>query len=112
MTNVDWQLTELNNRPVVATPAAVPVTLRLVTAERRVQGNGGCNQYSGSYSMNGHRLSFGQIISTKRACVDDALNRQEVAFSEALSQTDRYSLSGNTMTFYSGDRKLATFTRS
>lgn len=109
VTDVEWRLTELNGRPAVA---GTPVTLRLVSAERRVQGNGGCNQYSGSYTMEGQALKFGEIISTKRACVEEALNQQEVAFFEVLSRTDRYTISGSTLRLFRGERELARFTRS
>ena len=49
-----------------------------------VSGNAGCNSYRGPYEIAGNRLTFGPIVSTKRACLSDALTQQETAFLAAL----------------------------
>lgn len=43
-------------------------TLEFDTKEETLVGNGGCNNYSGTYQINGHKLKFGAIASTKMAC--------------------------------------------
>lgn len=108
VTNVDWHLTELNGHPPVA---GTPVTLRLVSAEKRAQGNGGCNNYSGPYALASQTLTFGEIISTKRACIEEALNQQETAYLSMLSRVNRYTVSGNTLKLYRNENELARFTR-
>ena len=39
-------------------------------ARGEVNGNGGCNNFGGSYEINGNRLIFGPIMSTKMACAE------------------------------------------
>jgi len=53
-------------------------------ADGKAIGNGGCNQFSGTYEQSGQSLSFGPIRSTKRACL--ALDT-ETAFFDALGKT-------------------------
>lgn len=43
-------------------------TLEFDTKEETLIGNGGCNSYSGTYQLDGHKLKFGAIASTKMAC--------------------------------------------
>lgn len=43
--------------------------LQFNTAEKRVSGNTGCNQLSGSYTASGNNLQFGSnMVLTKMAC--------------------------------------------
>jgi heat shock protein HslJ len=52
-------------------------------------------------------MHFGALISTKMACVDQALNQQEVDFFGALRSTDRFTLSGDTLTLMKGTETVA-----
>lgn len=63
-----------------------------------VSGNAGCNGYRGPYTVAGDRLTFGSIISTKRACLSQPLTEQETAFLAALSASTTYELVGDRLT--------------
>lgn len=63
----------------------------------QASGNGGCNRYSGSFSQGGSALSFGPMMSTKRACADADMNAQETAFLSALSSVAGYRVSGGSL---------------
>ena len=69
----EWAVAPGDNQPFVQ-----------FSAEGKASGNGGCNRFSGSFEQAGQVLSFGPIVSTKRACLE--LN-VETAFFNALSQT-------------------------
>jgi heat shock protein HslJ len=43
----------------------------------RVSGDSGCNSYSGPFIQDGRKVQFGELLSTRRACVDDLRQRQE-----------------------------------
>ena len=66
-------------------------------ADGTVSGTGGCNQYSGSYELDGEALSIGPLVSTMMAC-DQAIMDQEVAFMSALGAAASYEVSGDTLT--------------
>jgi len=47
------------------------------TAEGRINGDTGCNNFSGPYVQTGSTVQIGELLSTRRACVDSAVQRQE-----------------------------------
>lgn len=80
--------------------SARPITLQFDAAEKRVSGFAGCNRFGGSYTRDHNQLSFGAMMSTKMACVDNARNQTEQQFLEALSHVDSYALEGDTLTLF------------
>lgn len=72
-------------------------------ADGRAAGSGGCNSYGGEYSERGDELSFGPIVSTKRACVDERANRQEQQYLAALGAAGRFELSSGRLTIFQSD---------
>ena len=65
-----WELSQVNGRPVAGegTP-----TLKL-RVDNTLQGNAGCNNYQGSFSVKGKKLIINEQISTTRmACEEMAL---------------------------------------
>jgi heat shock protein HslJ len=89
-----WELASVGGSAVQQ--AGEPLTLEFDEAGQ-ASGNGGCNRYSGSYSQGGSALSFGPMVSTKRACADDALNAQEAAFLSAMGSVAGYRVSGGAL---------------
>jgi heat shock protein HslJ len=43
----------------------------------RVNGDSGCNSFSGPYIQTGNNVQIGELLSTRRACVDSDRQRQE-----------------------------------
>lgn len=64
-------------------------------ANGRVFGSGGCNAFTGSYSLTGEGLSFGQAAVTMKACAE-ALMNQEGRFFKALAAVHRFDVDGST----------------
>jgi heat shock protein HslJ len=109
LAGTSWRLVELNGQPVVGEQ---PLTLVFAADEQRVSGYGGCNQFSGPYTQNGASLRFGPLASTRRACLDEALNAQETAYFAALESTNRYSIENGQLVLYRGNQVLARFAPS
>lgn len=61
------------------------------TAEGTVHGTGGCNRFSGGYAIDGEKLEFGQLATTRMACLP-AIDEQEHRFHQALGQTRGYRI--------------------
>jgi putative lipoprotein len=59
------------------------------TAEGQAHGSGGCNNFTGGYTLAGAALSLGPLASTQKAC-PPAIMDQETKFHEALSETRGY----------------------
>jgi heat shock protein HslJ len=73
---------------VAVVPA--PPTLRW-TDTGRVSGSGGCNQFSGKYSLELDRMTFSALAATRMLCVP-APQGQEDMFFKALELTRRVQL--------------------
>lgn len=85
---------------VAGDSSARPITLQFDAHEKRVSGFSGCNRFSGPYTLDHNQLSFGALMSTKMACMDNARNKTEQVFLDALSRVDSYMHEANTLTLY------------
>ena len=81
---VEW----IGERPLMDY-AHLTVTLG---ADGRAYGNGGCNHWFAPYTVDGEKLSFGQIGSTRKLCAE-ALMEQEHRFFQALQGVQRWDIS-------------------
>ena len=80
--------------------AGTTVTLKF-GEDGRASGSTGCNAYSGTYQVRGDTLSFGRLISTRRACLDQNASSQEQRFISALESATRFRLASNRLTILS-----------
>jgi heat shock protein HslJ len=91
-----WRLEELAGAQSAALAQLErPVTMRLESG--RLSGFAGCNNFSGSYAVDGDQLKIGPVASTQMACPEPG-SSVETAFHAALSGTVRYAVDGDAMT--------------
>jgi heat shock protein HslJ len=64
----------------------------------RVSGDAGCNSYSGPFIQDGRNVQFGELLSTRRACVDDGRQRQETRVLNILQGPTTLQLNRNRLT--------------
>lgn len=81
---VEW----IGERPLMDY-AHLTVTLG---ADGRAYGNGGCNHWFAPYMVEGDKLSFGPVGSTRKMCAE-ALMEQEHRFFQALQGVQRWDIS-------------------
>ncbi len=91
--NTHWQLVRLGNMPVMTDSQRQQPYLVFDSKSLRVAGSGGCNRLTGSYKRNGDQLTFGQIASTRMACVQGM--ETENAFLQALQHVSTWKIAGN-----------------
>ena len=101
-----WKLTSYG--PADARTAAVPDAGAALTFNQdgTVTGNSGCNGFGGSYTVEGDKITFKDIVSTLMAC-DGPRMEQEDAVHKALTDTASYKIEGNTLTLTNGDMVLS-----
>jgi heat shock protein HslJ len=101
LAGTDWRLVSLgpsgNEADVLA---GTTVTLKF-GEDGRAGGSTGCNTYGGTYEVRGDTISFGRLVSTRRACLDQNANEQEHRFLAALEAAQRFRLSSNRLTILS-----------
>lgn len=105
-----WRLIELEGQPSISGGGAREPHLRF-SAENRVTGATGCNTLGGGYEGTGEQLRFGDLFSTKMACVEENRMAQETRFMRALEGVDRFAVSGDTLTLFRGESAVARFVR-
>ena len=96
-----WRLESLGGQPAI--PTEGPNAARLffeagaTPDSGRAFGGASCNRFNGPYTASGGTLRFGALVSTRMACADERLNRQEVAFLGALDATRTFRVAGDTL---------------
>lgn len=86
----NWVLTELNGKP--ADPSRPP-TLQFLPEDGRVAGFAGCNRYSSAFTREGKSFRFQGAISTKMACIGNAMAVED-AFLKAIESVRGISADG------------------
>lgn len=96
LTEKYWKLTELYGKKIeVKSTHNNEPHMILKTQESRVQGNGGCNSFFGSYKLEpGNRITFSGIGNTMMACPEMETESQ---FLKAIQAADSYILKGDTL---------------
>jgi len=89
-----WNLTYLvdgarqSKSPLLAN---TQITL-IFGADGNLSGNAGCNQYNGSYQVNGNQITIGPLISTMMACPQETM-QQESTYLIALQSATSFEQS-------------------
>jgi heat shock protein HslJ len=94
-----WLLTELYGAPVDATAREHPPSLRFFSTsatQGRVNGNGGCNRFSSTYTLAGCTMRFGATTATRMACAPAVMAIESGVF-KVLEETRQYELRGTTL---------------
>jgi heat shock protein HslJ len=98
--NTEWKVVNYNNgnQAVVGMIAGSEVTLNF-GADGQVNGNAGCNQYSGAYQAAGEVLKIGPLVNTMMMCASpEGVMEQETKYLAALQNAGTYSIDGSTLT--------------
>ena len=88
-----WKLVRLGETLVEAAGKQREPHLILASSEPRVSGNAGCNRVAGSFEVDGDKLRFSRMVSTRMACV--AGMEQEQRFLQSIEKVERYRIKGS-----------------
>jgi heat shock protein HslJ len=69
LTATAWELSSIDGKKVDAASNRNGLPTAIFNMEHKISGNGGCNQYSGSYNLNDEGgVNISQIMATKMFC--------------------------------------------
>jgi heat shock protein HslJ len=106
-TDYPWMLTEMAGPDgTMTTPITIPT---LTFEDGSASGNASCNQYFGSYEIDGSSLTFGPLASTEMFCGEPGVMDQETAYLAALASVDTWSIDGETLILSSGDTEVLRY---
>ena len=90
-----WKLIEINGRAISNSMNGREPHLILKGIDKRARGNGGCNNFSGTYQVSDDtRISFSQIAATKMACQNVEM---ESELFRVFEMADNYAVLNDTL---------------
>ena len=100
-----WEANYIMNtpKPFDELYAKVKPTITFNSVDGKVSGISGCNNFNGSFKIDGNMISFGEGMAlTRKMCPDMA---GETAFMETLKKVNKYSVTeqGKTLNLIMGD---------
>lgn len=102
----NYSITSVNGNAI--TPAA---TLQFTNTDKAINGNAGCNDFSGNYSQDTMAINIGQLMATEAYC-DEAIMKNERAIFKALRTTGTFTLIDDVLTLYSKTDRSPLLTAS
>jgi heat shock protein HslJ len=102
ISGTEWQVTGYNNgkQAVVSTIIGTNLTAKF-GQDGLLNGNGGCNTYSGNYETSGANITIGPLASTRKACAEPAgVMEQESQFLAAMQSAATYQIDGNILKLF------------
>ena len=96
-----WKLVSVDGMTAGASTRAY---LELNAEQTKFTGNAGCNRMFGSASVQGRRVDFSGVGTTRMACAEPRVRRLETAFVRALENVDRFRQRGNALELYDRNR--------
>ncbi len=108
LTGSAWRLVESSKDG----KSAPNVESTLTFDAKNASGKGGCNRFSGSYTVTGDKIQFGAFASTLMACIENEVATQEAWYLKSLGTANRYEVSGNTLRIYfEAGKQVLTFAK-
>ena len=103
-----WQVTAYNNGRGALVSPLEGTTLTARFGSSQVSGQGGCNDFSGGYSVSGSNISIGALAGGMMTCTEpDGIMDQEAAYMAALQSATSFQFDGNRLTLRRGDGSTA-----
>lgn len=99
-----WKLIQLDGANVSASSKAY---LEIDADQSRFSGNAGCNRMFGAVDVQGRRIDFSNVGTTRMACVDPRVRRVETNFVKALENVDRFRVQQNSLELLDRNRVVA-----
>lgn len=103
----NWQLNGIQTGETVASLAAgAHVPTMTIAGDGSMVLDTGCNTGRGTISVDGAKITFGPVITTRKACPDKAGRQTEAAVLAVLTGTADWMISESTLTITNGGRAL------
>lgn len=99
-----WMLETLNGEPVGLGMNKQPRYFKLAEGNT-ISGFGGCNNFRGSYELDGSKVQVGNLAGTMMACPPEFSDQP---FQQALQHANQLEMKGGKLLLKSGDEVLAT----
>jgi heat shock protein HslJ len=109
LAGTDWNVVGYNNGKEAVVSVINGTTLTASFGkDGNLSGNAGCNNYNGSYTVNGNQITIGPLASTMMFCEEPAGTMdQEAQYLAALQTATTYQIENNTLELRTKEGALA-----
>jgi heat shock protein HslJ len=90
-----WDVVAINNGTQGVATVVTGTTVTLAFQKGTVVGNTGCNNYRGTYKVQGSAIAFSGVATTRRMCLATGVMEQEQQFLAALAATSTWVIEGD-----------------
>ncbi|PHI20763.1 hypothetical protein CEQ90_06850 [Lewinellaceae bacterium SD302] len=103
--NGEWTLTRLENNPINRSVPLPELTIDL--KEMRINGTGGCNNYTGQIkSLTFNSIELSKIAGTRKACPGPTIENE---YFKALGEVGSFRIKGNNLMLFNDGKELLAF---
>lgn len=103
-----WILQTFEGAPAANSFKGKIPSMTIYLAEKRINGNGGCNRFFGTFTYEKNILSAPKLGATLMACIDD---NKEGQFLEMLGKSNEVTVTESTLTLSNGGKAVAEFVK-
>jgi len=100
----EWTLLQIGGETVPGDAPQGPPTLNLDPENMQAAGTGGCNRYTGGYTLEGEQIRFSAIAATRMMCPEGM--DIEDAFFYLLEEARTYAVVESHLELYDADGSL------
>ena len=108
LAGTSWEVVNFNNgnQAIVGVITGTSLTAEF-GKDGTLSGNGGCNNYSGPYTVDGDKIKIGPLASTMMACAEpEGVMEQETQYLAALQLAESYQVEGGVLELRRTDQTL------
>ena len=103
--NTKWIITKLDGGDMTDREVnGQEIFFTLDTATKRISGNSGCNTFIGTYELDGNKITFSQLASTKMMCPDSKINESQIV--NIFDKTTSFIISDEQLIVYNADNEI------
>lgn len=106
LSDVKWVLESMDGKSLQMKENDKEVFIEFNGTDKRASGMAGCNRFFGAYEMEGTKLNFSQMGSTRMACPE---METETSFFQVLDRTDAYVIKEHQLSFLQKGKVIAVF---
>ncbi|SMO55949.1 META domain-containing protein [Solitalea koreensis] len=109
LANNHWELQDVKGVDIyLAFNIKHGIFIEFNDSTKKFNGYTGCNNFFGEYTVDGNKLHFSDMSTTRMACPQ---MKSENLYLQAISQVDNYRIDGKKLLLYKGEEVLATYKR-
>lgn len=107
LTNTRWKMVKLEGFETFPR-LEKDAFIQFDASNLRYHGHAGCNNFNGSYKLDGKKISLGPTAMTKMFCAGDGMKVEDM-FSKIMHTVDNFLINGDHLVLKSGDKVVAEF---